>query len=1017
MASIKSINASIDILKAYDGLNPFLRRLKKEIVVNQKTTGLSDFAVDYILENYKKEPEAIGKTVELVQWYGEELQEKFELPFTPVKMRIYLLYGETDKFYHCSMKYRQSMEPMEIFLPKKAVMGTLEIEDYRNFTVDFDYLDSLSMQRDANRRLLPHQKDGIKFLLSKKRCILADDMGLGKMQDVETPTPTPHGFVRFGDLKVGDEVFGRDGKPHKILQVYPHKQKDIYEVEFTDGSKTNCGLEHLWMVQTTNNIQRKQGWQVKSLQEILDLGIEWKCSHAHRYTFRVPVTDAVEYSAKEYFIHPYLMGMLIGDGNLCSNKVCISIPNFEKESIERLSGLLNENYTFSIHETGTCPQYTIISRQRSRHNSYNREIKQLGLNVHGKDKFIPQEYLMGSIAQRKELLQGLMDSDGYITAKRNKISFSTVSKQLSEDVCLLVQSLGGLATIHGHNRGKEGTHTEYIVSMQVKFCPFKLQRKAERYTIDETHHKYMVKSIKDVRLIKKTDAMCIKVDSEDETYLTNNYIVTHNTTTLSASAVYGNFEKIIIICPASLKTNWKDELMWYVPENEISIIESLESKNKAELEKFLGYEEGTSGLKADELLSMAREKGEWQSNKFIIVNYDILDRYYEITKARSKEGLQKALDNSPLLKEIMDKKSLLIVDEAHRLSVSTSKRYKIIRDLIRKGKPEGVYLATGTPITNNPQNLYCILQLLNHPVTGDYEYYMNTFCGAMKIPAKGEKEKWTNAFLKFRHKNSRYELTPDEMQSLKQYIRTHARMITVAKDATNLDELKKKISDIYLRRTKEDLQKALPPKTIHEVYYNFTMEQLMEYNKLWDEYEAAQLNENPDKELNKDLLEGAIYRKYCSNQMVPNTIKLADEIITTGEKVIIFCAYDEELYALKNHYAERAVIYNGKISAKDKDKAIAEFKNNDNVMVFIGNIQAAGVGINLTNACKLIFSNFSFVPGDNSQSMDRCHRIGQTKPVDIYFQIFKGSQYEHMWKTVIRKQLSIDAVIKREEEK
>lgn len=669
MASIKSINASIDILKNYDGLNPFLRRLKKEVIVNQKTTGLSDFAVDYILENYKNEPKTIGKTIELVQWYGEELQEKFELPFTPQKMKIYLLYGETDKFYHCSIKYRQSMEPMEIFLPKKAVMGTLETEDYHNFVVNFDYLDSLSMKRDANRRLLPHQKDGIKFLLSKKRCILADDMGLGK------------------------------------------------------------------------------------------------------------------------------------------------------------------------------------------------------------------------------------------------------------------------------------------------------------------------------------------------------------TTTLSASAVYSNFEKIIIICPASLKTNWKNELMWYVPENEISIIESLESKNKAELEKFLGYEEGTSGLKVEELLSMAKERGEWQSNKFIIVNYDILDRYYEITKARSKEGLQKALDNSPLLKEIMDKKSLLIVDEAHRLSVSTSKRYKIIRDLIRKGKPEGVYLATGTPITNNPQNLYCILQLLNHPVTGDYEYYMNTFCGAMKIPAKGEKEKWTNAFLKFRHKNSRYELTPDEMQSLKQYIRTHARMITVAKDATNLEELKKKISDIYLRRTKEDLQKALPPKTIHEVYYDFTMEQLMEYNKLWDEYEAAQLNENPDKELNKDLLEGAIYRKYCSNQMVPNTIKLADEIIANGEKVVIFCAYDEELYTLKKYYEDRAVIYNGKISAKDKDKAIAEFKNNDNVMVFIGNIQAAGVGINLTNACKLIFSNFSFVPGDNSQSMDRCHRIGQTKPVDIYFQIFKGSQYEHMWKTVIRKQLSIDAVIKREEEK
>ena len=102
-----------------------------------------------------------------------------------------------------------------------------------------------------------------------------------------------------------------------------------------------------------------------------------------------------------------------------------------------------------------------------------------------------------------------------------------------------------------------------------------------------------------------------------------------------------------------------------------------------------------------------------------------------------------------MLQYITNKKTLLIVDEAHRLSNNTSIRYKIIEDLIKRGNPDSIYLATGTPITNNPQNFYCLLKLLNEPITDDWEYYMNRYCGAMKIPAKGEKERWTNYFLQY----------------------------------------------------------------------------------------------------------------------------------------------------------------------------------------------------------------------------------------------------------------------------
>ena len=667
--TIKSKNEAIEILRNYKGANPFILSMKKDIIILGKTQLLTENIVEYIITNKEKTPQVINKVIKISDWYGSKLKEMYEIEFIPEKLQILVLLGDTTNAFHCSIKYRKNMNPIDLFIPKKALLGNFLIQDYRNIQVDFDRYDRISMSKDPNRRIKPHQKEAVQFLLSRKKCILADDMGLGK-------------------------------------------------------------------------------------------------------------------------------------------------------SLE-----------------------------------------------------------------------------------------------------------------------------------------------------------------------------------------------------LSVASIEGNFDSVIIICPASLKTNWKKELMWYVPERDISIIESPIGMNKSELEKFLGYKEGRSGMTVKELQEEAKDNGKWTDNRFVIVNYDILEEFYKIPVTRSKENIQKALEESPMLQYIMNKKSLIIVDEAHRLSNNTSIRYKIIKDLIKRGNPDSIYLATGTPITNNPQNLYCVLQFLDDPITNDWQYYMDRYCGAMKIPAKGEKERYTNMYLQRKNKASWYDLTQEEKDDLKKYIKDNARHITIAKDGINLEELKLRISHIYLRRTKEDLTSGLPNKTIHEVFYDFNMLQQMEYAKLWDEYEAAQLEADPTKEINKELLEGAIYRKYCSNQMVPNTIKMADDFISKGEKVIIATCYDEELEMLKDYYGDKCVVYNGKMNGKQKDAAQKAFIENPDVMVFLGNVIAAGVGITLVISNKLIFNNLSFVPGENRQMEDRCYRIGQTKDVDIYYQMFRGTQYERMWNTVMRKELIINQVIKKEDEK
>ena len=670
--SAKAKNEAIETLREYSGTNPYYLMLKRDVILKGDVKQLNAFNVEYIIENRDFVPKQIGKTIKIADWYGEKKQKDWNTDFIPQKLRIITLLGETSTTYHCYVQYRQSVDPCMAFIPKKAVLTNFTLPDYKDYPVDFERYDRLSMQRDPNRRLKNHQKEAVKFLLARKKCILADDMGLGK------------------------------------------------------------------------------------------------------------------------------------------------------------------------------------------------------------------------------------------------------------------------------------------------------------------------------------------------------------TAALSVAAVEGNFDAVVIICPASLKTNWKNELMWYVPERDITIIESYLDKNKTELERYLGYKEGKSNLTLSELQAEAKEVGKWSENHFVIVNYDILNEFYQLPASRSKENIEIAYQNSPILQFIDGKKTLIIIDEAHRLSNNTSDRYKIIRDLIKKGKPDSLYLATGTPVTNNPQNYFNLLQLIGDPVADDWDYYMNRYCNAREVPRDGKerakREAISQKYIANHGKTNWYELSSSEKDELNEIVRRSCRMLKIANGESNLDELKDRTSHIYLRRVKEDLN-DLPEKNIHELFYDLDMGQLMEYNRLWEEYETAQLEADPMKEINKELLEGAIYRKYLSNQMVPNTIKLADSFIEKGEKVVIACCYDEELYTLKEYYGDRCVIYNGKITAKDKDKNIEKFTNDPNIMVFIGNIQAAGVGITLLASHVLIFNNISFVPGDNLQMQDRIYRIGQTRDVDIYYQIFKDTQYEKMWNIVLRKSLVINQIVKKEDEK
>ena len=438
-------------------------------------------------------------------------------------------------------------------------------------------------------------------------------------------------------------------------------------------------------------------------------------------------------------------------------------------------------------------------------------------------------------------------------------------------------------------------------------------------------------------------------------------------------------KKILIICPASLKSTWKREICVYNDESDVSVING----------------------------------SDWNTNsRFTIVNYDILDNFYKVPtdivyedkinengkkervpvmvkssngtlvpktrKSVNKEKIKQCLKESPMFLENF---GCVIIDEAHKLSNNTSIRYKVISDFLKRSKIPYVFLLTGTPLTNRPMNLYHILKLIDAEVTRDYKYYAERYCEGRTMRLKTGKE------------------------------------ITLTGGASNLEELKEKIKHVYIRRLLTDMADMVE-KNIETRYYDLTPTQMKRYEELWEEYVSAQTEMgNDDSEDYRQLVEGILVRQYLAKEMIANTIQLVDEKIEDDEKVIIICTFTEEINELKKYYGNKCVVYDGKMTLKQKDKAEHEFMNNPKVKVFIGQIIACSVGLTLTAAHTLVFNSYSWVAADNLQAQDRIYRLNQTQDVTCIYQLFNDSISQNMFDKVMRKEIIMNETIKSENEK
>lgn len=360
--------------------------------------------------------------------------------------------------------------------------------------------------------------------------------GRGKAHPYDEFIYTPDGVKQWKDIKVGDYIFGDNGKLTKVIDIPFDGIAPIYELTLSSGYKVKCSEGHLWKVYS-----HCRGEIIVSTKELLKLykrprkisphnpsGIELDCT--------IPVGKGVEFPYNKTNIDPYTFGLLLGDGcfrNL-NNKNTIYFTS-NNEDFEIYKNIIPYNYI----------KYNSKYSYGIRINNIGNILKSYNLNYKkSEDKFIPDEYKYNSRAVRIALLKGLLDTDGTVT--KGKIELVLSSRRMVEDVQWLCSSLG-IATsnirikktwYYNSDRVKVHCLDAYRLSIFSEINLFTLPRKTKLWSNrSKTNYgksKYKGYKIVNIKYIGKQKAKCITVDNESHCYLINNFIVTHNSYTMAA---------------------------------------------------------------------------------------------------------------------------------------------------------------------------------------------------------------------------------------------------------------------------------------------------------------------------------------------------------------------------------------------------------------------------------------------------------------------------------------------------
>jgi len=356
----------------------------------------------------------------------------------------------------------------------------------------------------------------------------------GRAQPYDARVLTPEGFRPFGSLRIGDLVIGSDGTPTPVIGIYPQGPKQVYRVTTRDGASTVCCGEHLWTVATPED-RRHGRWRTVETREMID--------DAQRY--ELPVVAPVQMPPRRVPLDPYVLGLLLRDDT-------VSWPTAPG------SATVDPELARAVEEARAelAPVGDGAADHARRHADGHRggvavanpvtvALRELGLaGVGAGGRFVPEAYTHNSVEVRLAVLQGLLDTGGTVVPRAGdgcRVRYTTTSARLRDDVVFLVRSLGGVVDERvreaaagtpgpADGRAVPSSHPDaHVLDIRLPdgIPPFRQPHRRqlyERYGGDRPAR--VVESIVPAGV---RETMCIQVAAEDSLYVTDDFLVTHNT--------------------------------------------------------------------------------------------------------------------------------------------------------------------------------------------------------------------------------------------------------------------------------------------------------------------------------------------------------------------------------------------------------------------------------------------------------------------------------------------------------
>lgn len=759
-------------------------------------------------------------------------------------------------------------------------------------------------------------------------------MGTGKGHPIGTLILAPSGWKKIEDLVVGDEIIGSQGCPVKVTGVFVRGTLPLYRVTMNDGTSVKVDSDHLWAVQSANARYRKRGYETLSTEQVKDrIG-----TYLH-----IPMVQPVQFNKQEApALDPYLIGVLLGDGYF--GETGVSFTPGDLLVVEEVRKLLPDGMKLSPCGKGTSKAWYIVNdcNTGANHNSVTGHVRDMGLKrCRSWEKFIPQLYLMRPPVDRLALIQGLMDTDGTID-QTGGTEFDTSSEQLAKDFIFLVESLGGTArlrvrtdvffTYKGQRKKGRDCYRIHLCLPQ-GMNPFRVRS-------DKFRPRTKYKATRIIRSIEpegEGQVICISVDAPDQLYVTERFIVTHNTRwaidlmrLLSAGPRSSRVCLVVVYNSTALQ--WVSNLKAHWPEAEVVPIVGRPLVERRVLTQHL----------------TSRRQGSFPA-QVLVVNWESV---------------------SPLLKDLSRLQfDVIVADEAHRLRNRVTKMAKAVCKLGQKA--DFRIAMTGTPIGNAPDGFFGIYKFLDPRLFGtDYWKFTQRYFRLGGFTGNEPVELEPSSAVEFIERVYRcaYRVTKAALKDLPPALHETVRLPMRPKQRELYDLLKK---DLCATLATEEGEK-LTISVENALVLTMRLQQI-----------TAGVVPIADPEEKVSVAFPSAKTDWLVDYVV-------DAVREKEEQILIWAKFTTEIATIHQRLlqaglpSESVGRIEGKVKTADREALRQRFNDrSDPIRVLILQIQAAAYGLDVPGTDTAIYHSLTFSYLDRTQSKDRGHRIGRVGPYRI----------------------------------